>query len=126
MAIATNSVKAIKRALEKGFAARGKKVGVWADKSDYKDFIRMYVVSDYFREMSEKERLGEIYSMLESYGAKGLIRKISLCIAMTRSEFEKEFGDDFECVFFTDLGGVYRDTKPRPRLRRLARVHSRN
>jgi len=108
--------------LEAGFAKRGEKVVVWADKSDYKDFIRMYVVSDYFRGMSEKERLGEIYSMLESYGAKTAIRKISLCIAMTEGEYDAEFG---EGVWLANLGDVYRETKPRPRLNRLTRAHGR-
>jgi hypothetical protein len=123
LAIATNSIKAVNRALEKGFAEKGEEVVVWADKSDYKDFIRMYVVSDYFRGRSEKERLGAIFSMLESYGAKGSISKISLCIAMTKREYDKEFGED---VWLGVIGKVYRGMKPRPRLRRLARVQGRN
>ncbi len=73
--MATDAIKRVSNALEAGLAEKGEKVVVWADKSDYKDFIRMYVVSDYFKGMSEKERLGEIYSILESRGAKSLIRK---------------------------------------------------
>lgn len=111
------------RALEKGFAEKGEKVAVWAYKSDYKDFIRMYVVSDYFKNMSDKERLGEIYSLLDSHGAKALVGKISLCIAMTRREYDREFGGD---VWLGSLSEVYRDMKSRPRVRRLARAHSRS
>jgi len=121
--LATNSIETVERALRAGFAKRGEKVVVWANKSDYRDFIRMYVVSDYFRDMSEKERLGEIYSILKSYGAKALIRKISLCIAMTKGEYDTEFG---EGVWLGDLSGVYRDTKPRPKLHRLTKAHSGN
>ena len=83
----------------------------------------MYVVSDYFRGMSEKDRLGEIYSTLESYGAKAMIRKISLCVAMTKGEYDAEFG---EGVWLGDLSKVYRETKLRPKLHRLTRAHSRN
>ena len=120
--MATKSITAVNRALETGFAKKGEKVVVWADKSDYKDFIRMYVVSDFFRDMSDKERLGEIYSMLESYGAKDLIGKISLCIAMTKREYDEEFGGD---AWLGVLSKVYRGMKPRARLSRLARAHGR-
>ena len=120
--MAGNSITTVSRALETGFAKRGEKVVVWADKSDYKDFIRMYVVSDFFRDMSDKERLGEIYSMLESCGARDVIRKISLCIAMTKREYDEEFGGD---AWLGDLSKVYRGTKPRPSLRRLATAHGR-
>ena len=120
--LATNSIKTVERALRKGLAERGESVVVWANKSDYRDFIRIYVVSDYFRNMSEKERLGEVFSILESFGAKAMIRKISLCIAMTKEEYDAEFGED---VWLGDLSKVYRAQKPRPRLHRLARAQSR-
>ena len=93
MQLATDTIEAVSSALKTGFADKGKKVVVWADKSDYKDFIRMYIVSDYFKGMSDKERLGEVYSIFESHGAKSLIRKISLCIAMTQREYNQEFGE---------------------------------
>lgn len=121
--MAADAIKTVEKALSKAFAAKGAKVVVWADKSDYKDFIRMYVVSDYFRGMGEKDRLGEIYSALESYGAREAIRKISLCIAMTDREYEKEFG---EGVWLGVIHKVYRGMKPRPRLHRLTKAHSRN
>jgi len=73
--------------------------------------------------MSEKERLGETYSRLESYGAKAVLRKISLCIAMTEGEYDAGFG---EGVWLGDLSKVCRETKPRPKLHRLARAHNRN
>jgi len=121
--LATNSVETVKRALRDGFSRKGRKVVVWAERSDYRDFVRMYVVSDYFRGMSEKDRLGEIFSMLESFGAKAMIRKISLCIAMTEKEYNTEFG---EGVWLGDLREVYRGTKPRPALHRLAKAQVRN
>ncbi len=121
--MATDAIKSIEKALEKAFDAKDAKVVVWVDKSDYKDFVRMYVVSDYFRGMSEKERLSEIYSMLEEYGAKEIIGKISLCIAMTNREYEEEFG---EGVWLGVLDKVYRGMKSRPRVRRLARIQTRN
>ncbi|MGB8888245.1 MAG: hypothetical protein WCC87_16060 [Candidatus Korobacteraceae bacterium] len=115
--MATDAIENVSRALESGISEKGHRVVVWADKSDYKDFIRMYVVSDYFKGMSEKERLDEIYSILESRGAKSLIKKISLCIAMTKREYEVEFG---EGVWLGVLDKVYRGMNPRPKLRRLA------
>jgi hypothetical protein len=121
--LAADAIKTLIAALEAGFAEKGEKVVVWADKSDYKDFIRMYVVSDYFKDMSEKARLGEIYSALESFGAKSLIGKISLCIAMTKREYDQEFGGD---VWLGVLDKVYRGMKSRPRVRRLAKAHSRS
>lgn len=95
---------------------------MWVNESDYKGFIRMYVVSDYFRGMSDKERLDSIYSILESSGAEEYVKKISLCIAMTAREYKKEFGNG---VWLGRLDAVYRDTKPRPRLRRLSRSSGR-
>ena len=121
--LAADAIKTVSRALEKGFAEKGEKVAVWAYKSDYKDFIRMYVVSDYFKNMSDKERLGEIYSLLDSYGAKALVGKISLCIAMTTREYDEEFGGD---VWLGNIGEVYRSQERRPKVRRLARLHGRN
>ncbi len=121
--MATDAIKRVNNALEAGLAEKGEKVVVWADKSDYKDFFRMYVVSDYFKGMSEKERLGEIYSILESRGAKSLIRKISLCIAMTKREYNQEFG---EGVWLGVLDKVYRGMNSRPRLRRLADAHGKS
>jgi hypothetical protein len=121
--LAADAIKALIAALEAGFAEKGEKVVVWADKSDYKDFIRMYVVSDYFKDISEKARLGEIYSVLESFGAKSLIGKISLCIAMTKREYDQEFGGD---VWLGVLDKVYRGMKSRPRVRRLGKAHSRS
>jgi len=119
--LATGAIKTVTDALQKGIAEKGEKVEVWADKSDYKDFIRMYVVSDYFKGMSDKNRLGEIYSILETHGAKSLISKISLCIAMTKREYIRDFG---EGVWLGVLDKVYRGMDPRPKLRRLAGAHS--
>ena len=92
---------------------------MWAHEGDYKDFIRMYVVSDYFKGMSEKERLGEIYSILERGGAGSLIHKISLCVAWTKREYE-EAG-----VFFSFDPDRYRGLKPRPKSRQLAKTRTR-
>ena len=113
--------------MKKTFAAKGAEVYVVAERSDYKDFIRMYVVSDYFRGMTDKERLDEIYSMLESSGAASLIERISLCIAMTTKEHLEQFegGEEHGFVFVGDLGKLYRELKPRPKLRRLARSRNR-
>ena len=119
--LATNSISVVERALRTGFAGLGKKVIVWAYKSDYKDFIRMYVVSDYFRGMSEKDRLGEIFSILESQGAKALIPKISLCIAMTKQEYNAELDD-----WLDDPRKIHPGIKPRTQQRRLARAQGRN
>jgi len=91
--MAKNGVRLVEKALEKGFAAKGAKVSLLAEKSDYKDFVRVFVVSDYFRRRTEKERLGEIFEMLEENGAENQVAKISLCIAMTPREYEREFGD---------------------------------
>lgn len=121
--MAADAIKTVSRALEAGLAEKDKKVVVWADKSDYKDFIRMYVVSDYFEDMSDKERLGEIFSILDSHGAQTLVGKISLCIAMTTREYDEEFGGD---VWLGNIGEVYRSQERRPKVRRLARLHGRN
>jgi hypothetical protein len=119
--MAKDTVKKVEKALKKGFAAKGDVFFSFTEKSDYKDFVRMYVISDLFRGKNEKERLGEIFEMLETNGAAETISKISLCIAMTNREYEREFGKD---VFLAVLGKAYRGMKSRPRLRRLAHSHS--
>lgn len=111
------------KALEKGFSEKGAKVYVSAEKSDYKDFIRMYVVSDYFRGVGEKHRLDEVFSILESFGAKGLIAKISLCIAITKREYERDFGAG-NWIRMSDE--KRRAIKRHPRTQRLAKAGSRN
>lgn len=120
--MAADAIKTVSHALEAGLAEKGEKAAVWAYKSDYKDFIRMYVVSEYFRGMPEKQRLDEIYSILESHGAKAWVDKISLCIAMTRREYDREFGGD---VWLGGLGEASRVTKARPS-RGLARSRGRH
>jgi hypothetical protein len=122
MSVGRERIKIVEKALEKGFAAKGTKVRFFTEKSDYKDFIRMYVISDFFRGKGNKERLGEIFSILESFGAKDAISRISLCVAMTEREYEKEFGRD---VFLgVDLHQTYRGMKSRP-VHRSPRVLSR-
>lgn len=121
--MAADSIKAVERALKNGFTEKGEEVVVRAYKSDYKDFIRMYVISDYFKGKSEKERLGAVHSTLESHGAKGLFSRISLCIAMTKREYDKEFGGD---IWLGVIDNVDRGAKPRPRSHRLAKAHGRN
>ncbi len=114
--------KAVENALEKGFASKGAGVYFVTEKSDYKDFIRMFVVSDFFRNKTDKERLGEVFSILEENGAKRAISKVSLCVAMTRREYDREFGK------YTWLGrvrDVYRDMKRKLRVSRLAAVRGR-
>ncbi len=120
--MAKNGIKYVEEALKKGFASKGAKGFFFTEKSDYKDFIRMFVISDLFRRKTEKERLGEIFDMLEENGAKDAIAKISLCIAMTRSEYEREFGKD---TWFGRLGDVYHETKRKPTVQRLSSIHSR-
>ena len=116
-----NGIKVIEKALEKGFASKGAKLSYFAaELSDYKNFIRMFVVSDYFRKKSEKERLGEIFSTLEQHGAKNTIARISLCVTMTMNEYEKEFGRG---VFLgVDLHKTFRGMRSRPRLHKPLRV----
>jgi len=123
MAVARNGIKIVEKALEKGFASKGAKVSFFTEKSDYKDFIRMFVISDFFRSKTDKERLGEIFSMLEEYGAKDAIAKISLCVAMTTREYAREFG---KYTWLGRLGDVYHDMKRKPRVGRLNRVHIRS
>ena len=121
--MAKNGIKIVERALEKGFKSKGAEVSLVTEMSDYKDFIRMFVISDYFRGKTNKERLGEIFSMLEENGAKDAIAKISLCVAMTRREYDREFG---EGTWLFGVGDNYRDMKQKPRVARLSRVHSRS
>ena len=47
--MAKDQIKIVERALESGFHSKGVRVWILAEKSDYKDFIRMYVISDFFR-----------------------------------------------------------------------------
>ncbi len=120
--MAKNGTRTVERALEKGFASKGAKVVLFTEKSDYRDFIRMFVISDYFRRKTKKERLGEIFDMLEENGAKDAIAKISLCIAMTKAEYEREFGKD---NWFGRLGDVDHEIKRKPTVQRLSSIHSR-
>jgi hypothetical protein len=93
--VAKNAIKAVEQALETGFRSRGARVWILAEKSDYKNFIRMYVISDFFRRKRTKDRLGEIFSILEENGAKDAIANISLCVPMTKREYDKEYGLGF-------------------------------
>jgi hypothetical protein len=120
--MARDAIKIIKEALEKGFAFKRAKVFSFAEKSDYKNFIRLFVISDFFRRKSEKERLGEVLSMLEENGAKSVRARISLCVVMTKREYEREFGRG---VFLgIDLHKTARTMKSRPKLRRLTQVRA--
>ena len=123
MATSSIDIDTIERALRAGFAKKDRRLGVFFFKSDYKDFIRMYVISDYFQGMSEKERLGEIFSVLKSHGANAQIQKISLCIPVTNEEYEADFGGD---DWIVDLSESSQRTKPRPRSPHLAKAHNRN
>lgn len=121
--VAKNGIKGVRKALEKGFASKGAKVFLFTEKSDYKDFIRMFVVSDFFRNKTEKERLGEIFSMLEENGPKEAVAKISLCVAMTSKEYAREFG---RYTFLgVDLHKTYRGMKSRPKLHRPVQIQGR-
>jgi len=123
--LATSSIDidTIDRALREGFAGKDKRLGVFFFKSDYKDFVRMYVISDYFRDMSEKERLAEILSALESHGANAQKHKISLCIPLTKEEYEADFGGD---DWIGDSSRPSRGSKTLSRAHRLVRTRSRN
>lgn len=120
--MAKNGIKIVEDALKKGFASKGAKASFFTEKSDYKDFIRLFIISDLFRRKTEKERLGEIFGMLEENGAQEALTKISLCIAMTTGEYEREFGKD---TWLGRLGDVYHEMKRKPRVQRLSTVHSR-
>ena len=123
MSVARDTIKIIEKALKKGFGVKSAAVRFFTEKSDYKDFVRMYVISDFFRGKSNKERLGEIYEVMKQFGAKDMIEKVSLCVAMTEREYEREFG---RYVFLgVDLHKTYRGMKSRqehrsPRILRKA------
>ncbi len=123
MALARNGTKIVEKALKKGFFSKGAEVSFFTEESDYKDFLRMFVISDFFRSKTDKERLGEIFSMLEENGAKDAIAKISLCVAITNREYDREFGKD---TWLGRLGDVYHEMKQKPRVARLSRVRSRS
>jgi hypothetical protein len=120
--MARDAIKIVKEALEKGFASNRAKVFSFAEKSDYKNFIRLFVISDFFRRKSEKERLGEVLSVLEENGAKSVMTRISLCVVMTKREYEREFGRG---VFLgVGLHKTAREMKARPKLHRLTQVRA--
>jgi hypothetical protein len=83
----------------------------------------MYAVSDYFKRVSDKERADTIYSVLEGSAAKDSVKKISLCIGMTKPEYERDFG---EGTWIRMPGETRRATKSRPRTQRMAKAGSRN
>jgi hypothetical protein len=124
--VAKDGIKIVKQALESGFRSKGARVWILAEKSDYKDFIRMYVISDFFRGKREKDRLGEIFSMLEQNGAKEAITKISLCVPMTKREYDKEFGRSLLRGPFMGVGlqKAARERKSRPKAQKLALVRA--
>jgi len=94
-----------------------------AERSDYKDFIRLYVISDYFRGLNQKERLAEIFYALESFGAEKAVLKLSLCIAMTKREYKREFGGSLWIKTIPVLTGAM---KHRRKASGLRKVSSRN
>ena len=126
--MAKDGIKIVERALESGFRSKGAKVWVLAEKSDYKDFIRMYVISDFFRRKREKDRLGEIFSILEQNGAKDAIAKISLCVPMTKREYDKEFGRGLLRGPFLGIGlkKTRRPRKTRSKQQKVAMVRATN
>jgi hypothetical protein len=120
--MARDGIKIVKEALAKGFASKRANAFSFAEKSDYKNFIRLFVISDSFRGKSEKERLGEVLSMLEENGARNVMTRISLCVVMTKREYEREFGRG---VFLgVDLHKTARTMKSRPKLHRLTQVRA--
>jgi hypothetical protein len=115
-----DGIKIVKEALEKGFTSKRAKVFSFAEKSDYKNFIRLFVISDFFRGKSEKERLGEVLSILDENGARSVMTRISLCVVMTKREYEREFGRG---VFLgVGLHKTAREMKATPKLHRLTQV----
>jgi hypothetical protein len=120
--MARDAIKIIREALEKGFASKRAKVFLFTEKSGYKNFIRLFVISDFFRRKNEKERLGEVLEMLEEYGAKGVRAQISLCVVMTKREYEREFG--LGTFLGIGLHGTARAIKSRPKLHRLTPVRA--
>jgi len=126
--LAKDAIKVVELALETGFRSRGAKVWILAERSDYKDFIRMYVVSDFFRRKTMKDRLGEIFSMLEDHGAKGEIVKISLVVPLTKREYDKEFGLGLLRGPLTGVGlkRAGRKTAARTKTQKTAMAQARN
>jgi len=126
--MARDGIKIVERALERGFRSKGAKVWVFVEKSDYKDFIRMFVISDFFRRKREKDRLGVILSMLEENGAKDSIPKISLCVPMTKREYDKEFGLGLLRGPFLGVGlkRAGRKIASRPKTQKLAVAQARD
>ena len=120
--MARDGIKILKEALEKGFASKRAKFFSFAEKSDYKNFIRLFVISDFFRRKSEKERLGEVLSMLEENGARSIMTRLSLCVVMTTREYEREFGRG--AFLGVDLHKTARTIKSRPKLHRLTQVRA--
>jgi len=120
--MARDGIKILKEALEKGFASKRAKFFSFAEKSDYKNFIRLFVISDFFRRKSEKERLGEVLSMLEENGARSIMTRLSLCVVMTTREYEREFGRG--AFLGVDLHKTARTMKSRPKLHRLTQVRA--
>jgi hypothetical protein len=120
--MARDGIKIVKEALEKGFASKRAKFFSFTEKSDYKNFIRLFVISDFFRRKTEKERLGEVLSMLEENGARSMMTRLSLCVVMTTREYEREFGRG---VFLgVDPHKTGRTMKSRPKLHRLTQVRA--
>jgi len=126
--LAKNGIKLVEQALETGFRSRSARAWVLAEKSDYKDFIRIYVVSDFFRRKRMKDRLGEVFSMLEDNGAKDIMVKISLCVPLTKRESDKEFGLGPLREPFTSVGlkRAVHKTAPRGKARKLTLAQARN
>jgi len=120
--MAKSGLSDVEKALKKGFASKGASVTVSTEKSGFKDFIRIFVVSDFFRYKNKKERLGEIFSMLEENGAKDALGRISLCVTMTKREHDREFGKH---SWVGRLGPISNGLKPKPRVGRRSAVRSR-
>ena len=126
--MAKDVIKIVSRALENGFRSRGARVLILAEKSDYKDFIRMIVVSDFFRRKRSKDRLGEIFSMMEENGANDEVTKLSLCVPLTKSEYEKELSRGFlqGPLFGAGRKKNGRALKARPRTQKRAAARASN
>ncbi len=124
--LASAAIGRIERALQAGFRSRDAKVSVWANESDYKSLIRLYVVSDYFKGMPEKKRLDTVYAVLESGGARELVKKISLCIGITWREYDKDFGGGVWIKNIEPSRPNGREAKGRRKASGLAKTSSRN
>jgi len=125
--MARDGIKIVERALESGFRSKAAKVWIFAEKSDYKDFIRLFVISDFFRRKKEKDRLGEVLSMMEEYGAGDMVPKISLCVPLTKREYDKEFGLGLLRGPFLGVGlkREGRKLKSRPKTQKVLQVRAR-